>query len=219
MPAPKNRRLDVGRLSELLRRPGMDTRTWLTYAVVRDVAFDPEHGLFADVTFLPSEIQETVLVATGYAGPEWGVWAPLKVDDMVLVAVPGGDSNDGAVIISRLWTGLEKPPALARGETTQRGMPDPSEHLSVTVEPGQKLQVKTDGGAIEVTALNGAIQITATGSANIELKVSNGKVTLGGDGLTPLLDGVVTARGFDPFSGQTYGNLGNASSVVLARKT
>ena len=185
---------------------------------MRDVAFDPEHGIFADVTFIPSEIQETVLVGSGYAGDGFGVWAPLAVDDMVLVAVPGGDSNDGAVIISRLWTGLEKPPALAQGTTSSQGMPDPSGHLSVRVEPGKKLQVQTHEGAIEVTAENGAIKITATEGANIELKVTNGKITLGGDGLTPLLDGAVTARGVDTFTGATFGALGVASSVVLVRK-
>lgn len=51
-----------------------------------------------------------------------------------------------------------------------------------------------------------------------------GKVKLGGDNLTenPLVaggDGVVTGRGIDPFTGTTYGLLGNASTVVLAKKT
>lgn len=211
---PKSRRMDVGRLASLVARPGIDTRTWITYATVRDVCYDPDHGVLADVTFIPSDIQETVLVGTAYAGDGFGSWCPLEINDMVLVAIPEGDSSSGAVIIARLWSAIDKPPALAAGTGG-----NPSGDPSIRVAPGRKLLVQTHEGSIEVTAENGAIKITATEGANIELKVTNGKITLGGDGLTPLLDGVVTARGVDPFTGATYGALGNASSVVLARKT
>lgn len=37
-------------------------------------------------------------------------------------------------------------------------------------------------------------------------------------GLTPLLNGVVLAQGVDPFTGATYGALGNASTAVMAKK-
>ena len=201
-------------MSALLAREGIDLRTWITYATVREVGFDPEHGVFADVTFSPSDIQETVLVGTAYAGDGFGAWCPLEIDDMVLVAIPEGNSMAGAVVVARLWNATDKPPTLANGTSGA-----PSGDPSIRVANGRKLLVQTHEGSIEVTAENGAIKITATEGANIELKVTNGKITLGGDGLTPLLDGVVTARGFDPFSGQTYGNLGNASSVALARKT
>lgn len=43
-------------------------------------------------------------------------------------------------------------------------------------------------------------------------------VQLGGAALLALTDGVVVAQGIDSFTGATYGVLGNASSVVKAKK-
>lgn len=45
-------------------------------------------------------------------------------------------------------------------------------------------------------------------------------VEIGGDGLgnAPLINGVVLASGIDPFTGATYGALGSASAVVMAKK-
>jgi hypothetical protein len=46
------------------------------------------------------------------------------------------------------------------------------------------------------------------------------QIELGGDGLggVPLVNGVVLGSGIDPFTGQTYGALGSASSAVTAKK-
>jgi hypothetical protein len=41
---------------------------------------------------------------------------------------------------------------------------------------------------------------------------------LGGQGLDPLMDGVLTGRAIDPFTGLQHWQLGNASKVVLAKK-
>jgi hypothetical protein len=50
-------------------------------------------------------------------------------------------------------------------------------------------------------------------------KIVGNDVQLGADNLiNPLLDGVVLASGIDPFTGSTYGALGNASAIVKARK-
>lgn len=70
-------------------------------------------------------------------------------------------------------------------------------------------------GASNATAV---IRIRADG--DIEITPKAGKaVRIGGGTLTALLDGVVVAQGVDTFTGATYGALGNASSVVLAKKT
>lgn len=42
---------------------------------------------------------------------------------------------------------------------------------------------------------------------------------IGGGTLSAALNGVVVASGVDSFTGATYGALGNASSIVLAKKT
>jgi len=66
---------------------------------------------------------------------------------------------------------------------------------------------------------DGSIAITQGAATVLEIDPQPaGTVSIGGTGLTALLDGVVTARGIDPFTGATYGVLGNASSKVFARK-
>lgn len=52
----------------------------------------------------------------------------------------------------------------------------------------------------------------------VSLALVAGLLHLGGEGLNPVLDGVVTAQGIDSFTGSTYGSLGNASQVVMAKK-
>lgn len=76
----------------------------------------------------------------------------------------------------------------------------------------------SDAGAARLTfKTDGSVEI-AQGSSVVVTIDAAGNVSLGGPGLTALLDGVVTARGIDPFTGATYGALGNASSRVMARK-
>lgn len=76
-----------------------------------------------------------------------------------------------------------------------------------------------DGTRLTILA-SGMIRVSRGAEAVLEI-APDGSIRLGGSGLsalTALLDGVVTARGIDPFTGATYGALGNASSVVLAKK-
>lgn len=78
----------------------------------------------------------------------------------------------------------------------------------------------SDGGTRLTLMRDGTIQLTRGAQAVLEI-APDGSIRLGGSGLsalTALLDGVVIARGIDPFTGATYGALGNASSVVLAKK-
>ena len=49
--------------------------------------------------------------------------------------------------------------------------------------------------------------------------IDSADIQLGGAGLLALADGVVVAQGIDSFTGATYGVLGNASSVVKAKKS
>lgn len=72
---------------------------------------------------------------------------------------------------------------------------------------GSRLLMKPDG-TVEVTQGSGVfIRVSAAG-----------EVSIGGIGLTALLNGVVVGGGVDPFTGATYGALGNASAVVMAKK-
>jgi hypothetical protein len=75
----------------------------------------------------------------------------------------------------------------------------------------------SDGGLRLSIYLDGRMTLTEGSDLCIERK-ADGTIHLGGTGLTALLDGLVTARGVDPFTGATYGALGNASAVVMAKK-
>lgn len=70
-------------------------------------------------------------------------------------------------------------------------------------------------GSSNATAV---IRIRADGDVEITPKAGQA-VRIGGGTLSAALNGVVVASGVDSFTGATYGALGNASSVVLAKKT
>lgn len=113
-------------------------------------------------------------------------------------------------------------------------IPDPGDEVAVLVPDGEE-----DAGGIITCVLStgqvpdslggallvrGIPRVIVQGDAEVlvqapKVVVEADQVMLGGDNLTPLLDGVVLASGIDPFSQSTYGALGNASSIVMARKT
>lgn len=64
---------------------------------------------------------------------------------------------------------------------------------------------------------DGSLKITR-GETMVAQIDADRTVHLGGPGLVALLDGVLTGRAFDPFTGQTHAALGNSSSAVLAKK-
>ena len=105
------RTMDVGRLSAAASQPGIDTRIWLTLAVVTDIGFDAAEGVFVDVQYQPTGENETCYLAMPFAGSGFGVFFPVEVDDTVLVAVPSGDPNNGPWVIARAWNAGDAPPA------------------------------------------------------------------------------------------------------------
>jgi hypothetical protein len=82
------RRVSAGRLSALVARPGIDTRYHIVLAVIDKVRVDPVEGVFADVSFLPSEEPESALLGVPYAGNGFGFYCPIYEDDVVLIAIP-----------------------------------------------------------------------------------------------------------------------------------
>lgn len=219
---PVRSSIDAARLAQLASRPGIDPRQWIVKAVVTDVAYDSEHGIFADINFMPDGDIETALVGTAYAGPDFGEYNPLKVDDVVLVAMPLGDPGEGPVIFARLWSATEKPPVeFSAGDS---GGETPTNDPTIRIEDGRTLRIvgkqganrkiELDGGATyEISATGGSrVVITAdtsieiTGDAKVDIKstgpvaVESPQVTLG-DALSgfPIarvgLDFVVTSVG------------------------
>lgn len=168
-------KVDVGRLAAAVKRPGVDPRVWLSLAVVKDVAFDPDNGIFADVQLQPTGEAETCLVASTYAGAGFGAWFPLEVDDVVLVAIPSGDPGAGPVIIARMWSASDKPHAdFGDGE-------DPTADVVVRPKSGQRVVIRTSDADVSVKV---------EGSADVVLEVQGGKVRLGAEsGLEPAVLG------------------------------
>jgi hypothetical protein len=132
-------------MASAVSRPGIDPRVWLTLAVVKDVGYDSDEGLFADVQYQPSGDFETALIGAAYAGSRFGSWRPVRVDDTVLVAVPMGDPGHGPVIVARMWNAGDKPATdFGSGE-------DPAEDTIDVIEPGKNYILKTsDNGVIKL---------------------------------------------------------------------
>ena len=190
----KNRRLDRNRLAAVASRPGIDTRVWLSLAVVTDVGFDPAEGIFADIRLLPGDEPECATVASSYAGNGYGAFAPLFEGDVVVVAVPHGDSANGPVIISRLWSSADIPPSDLAGTSARHGTNDPSPDPYLRVQANRTLKIRTSStqggvdvlvegdGEVNIKANgSGTIKIEQAGTGNITLKVADGQLCYVGD--------------------------------------
>jgi hypothetical protein len=182
--AGNRNRLDVGRISALAQRPGIDPRVNLVTAVVREIGYDPDNGVFADVYFEPDGPEETVLVGTSYAGNGFGDWNPLEKDDVVLVAVPLGDPNTGAVIIARMWSAADKPPSDFAGPTVADGV-EPTRDRIIRVKAGQNIKIIVSGG--------GNVNLTVEDAGKVYLGESSGTHAVGdGVNLKSYLDSLKT---------------------------
>lgn len=185
---------DAGRIATALSRPGMDPRQWVELGIVTKIVIDPVHGPLADVLLLVSGEEVTARVGALYAGGGFGFYAPLKVDDEVLLGCPGGDPGNGWVVTTRMWCAADKPPT----QCTEAAKID---DVLLVVESGHTLRIVTGG------------------TGNIVLEVgAGGKLLLGSEQLSLPLDGLVHGSGIDTFTGQPYALLGNASDVVLGKK-
>lgn len=94
--------LDTTRLGAALARPGMDTRTWVSLAIVKAITIDPTEGVFVDVICYPNKNPGTARLGCVYAGNGFGLYAPVMVDDEVLVEAPNGNPDQGLVVTQRL---------------------------------------------------------------------------------------------------------------------
>lgn len=170
--------IDANRLAAIASRPGIDPRVWLTFGVVQDVAYDAEHGMLADVQYMPEGDIETALVGSCYLGHNYGAWCGLKKGHIVLIAVPLGDPSAGPVIISQIHTGSERPPEDFKNESSSDPM-DPTINPTIRVEDGATLRVIAKNGAkisLEVSS-DSEINLKATGTGNIAI-TGEAKITV-----------------------------------------
>ncbi len=126
---------DVAKIGKALERPGIDPRKFVELAVITAVAVDG-NGVHADV--LTAEgLPETVALAPPYAGPGYGFYGPLELDDAVLIAMPDGKYNAGGRIVGKLWDEGSPPPA---------EVADHPDDVALVVKPGQTIRIVVSGG-------------------------------------------------------------------------
>lgn len=166
--------------------PGIDPRVWLTLAVVEKVGYDPAGGVFADVTFQPTGEPETAYVAAPYAGNTagigFGAWFPLEVGDTVLVAVPGGDTGAGPVIVARFWNTGDPPPSPADLDWAAGALSlDPPSDVVIRAKPGSSFKIRTATADLDLQVeATGDLKLTNIGTGNITVEtLGAGKVKLG----------------------------------------
>lgn len=207
--------IDTERLANAVSRPGIDPRIWISYAVLMTEPYvettEGQQDVVADVMLLPSGMIETARVSAIYAGNGFGLYAPLHIDDEVLVLAPSGDPDEGMVITQRLWSPADLPPVELAENT---------EDVLLVVETDKNLRIKT------------------LGAGNVILAVDTGKVFLGaetgtepaakGTSLKGYLDSLVTSIQTHihvvqagPFSGSaapTTTPIPSPSTAILASK-
>ena len=140
--------LDMMSLSTAVARPGIDPRTWVSLAIVTSdpyvETYEGEQDVFVDIMLMPSKEEETARVGSMYAGNGFGCYFPLKNQDEVLVCAPNGDPDEGLVVMQRLWSPSDPPPAIAASNPQ-----DPA----IVVEPERTLRIGASGtdGKVVVT--------------------------------------------------------------------
>lgn len=136
---------DVAKIAAALERPGIDPRKFVELAIVTTVAV-ADDGVHCDVTTVEG-LHETAALTTPYGGPGYGFYAPIQLDDFVLLAVPDGKFNAGARVIGRIWDPGSPPPA---------EVADHPEDVALVVRPGQTIRIVVSGGGnVVLTARDG----------------------------------------------------------------
>lgn len=176
------RSVDVRRLGAAASYPGIDPRVWAAWATVLEIGLDAAEGLFADVQLQPDGDIITAYVGMPYAGDGFGTHYPVMVDDVVLVVIPGGDADNGAVIVARAWNAADKPPSdLSGGE-------EGTHDVVTRVRPGQRWLLKTSNGA--------NVEIDAEGGGSVHMLGAGSSFTRGEDlesALNTFAQNIVTA--------------------------
>jgi uncharacterized protein involved in type VI secretion and phage assembly len=149
--------MDTARVANALRTPGIDPRVWAAVATVKAIHVDAE-GVWLKVVYTISGLQETARWASPYAGPGYGLYLPLEIDDEVLVIAPEGDPDMGLLAMPKAW---------------DRGTPPPAELAS---RPTDGLLIMKEGATLRIV-------VQGAGDVVIDPRGS-GKVYLGGEGGT-----------------------------------
>ena len=199
--------LDINMLSKAMTRPGIDPRSWCSLAIVQSVVIDEAAGVFCDVLLMPSKRRETARLGAAYAGSGFGFYAPVKVDDEVLVSAPGGDPAQGLVITQRLWSPADVPPA---------GLEATPEDVVLVVEADKSLRLTVQGGGdVVITAADGKVKLggeaASKGVARLDDTTAGGSLALTAAPTVPPGSGCIITATYTSPSGAV-----SISTVTLA---
>lgn len=169
----------------------------------------------------------------------------LRPSTSFLPGIPGGHVKeqspalqvDGDQVLVGFISGSRSRPVIVgvfRHSGSQYGATEAQGERRLTQHKGTRIEIQSDGsyiitsigGATFTLSTDGGVRSESSGGASamllpdgsVQVIPAAGKtIQLGDAGLTPL-DGVVTGRGVDSFTGSPYAVLGSASSVVLVKK-
>jgi hypothetical protein len=218
--------MDSGRLHQLVRGPGIDTRVWcsLAFALGESVAeaagAGQEGGVFVDIQLVPTGEQYTARVGTLYQGNGFGLYmGAIHKDDELLVEAPSGDPTMGLVVTECLSSAAEAPSSEALNNPSDVSLVVEENHsLRLKVQGSGTVIISTGGGEVQIATSGGEVKVETTGGSAV-IDTGGGQVFLGGSETELLpMDGVVTGQGIDSFTGAPYFALNNSSPFVLAKK-
>jgi hypothetical protein len=172
MPAGAMRAADVYRIADGMARPGLDTRSWVTYGTVASFGPPPDPSDPNAIVVAPEGVAVDVLVGTEETpvtcryGHQGGASAtlllPIRPGDLVLVAIPDGD--------------LGLPGEILR-VCTNAGAPLPLEEDRMPVFRNDRvslfslvpIELRTAGGARVRLEADGSVDVLAKGGARVHL--------------------------------------------------
>jgi hypothetical protein len=191
------RPLDARSLGEALSYPGIDGRTWVSYATVDadPVEHDDELGYLVPVTLQPSQVQNYAVVGQSVAGDGEGEHVPFVEGDTCLVAVPHGMERAGLVIIARLSNQRAKPPKIAAGQNaTKNNLSYRKSRAPRVEEYGDRWTVRSaTSEALIGFEANGTITLRDGGKGALQLS-SDAMAYQSGDGTCTLQFDLVAGR-------------------------
>ena len=159
--APIQRRpgqsIDTRALGQAVSFAGIDPRNWVSLAYVTSLYIDPVEGPFVNVTLLPMNAQFCARVGTAYAGSGFGDWCPIAVDDEVVVIAPDGEPAHGLIVVARLWSPSDSPPAILSSYPNDR---------IIQARDDQNIWLLATGSG-QLNALADALSLGATSTVNI----------------------------------------------------
>jgi hypothetical protein len=159
---------DVRRMGNGMSYPGIDPRQWIKYGKVTDVGFDAKYGMFADVQFEGTGQNETCLIGSPYADADAGENPPIQVGQRVCVLVPGGNSDNGPIIVCAVWNAFYTPPIEFQDATNKD---EPTKDRVIKIKKGNRYRLLTENGDVIVqTSGSGNIDIETTGTGTTKIK-------------------------------------------------